>query len=151
MIIHGGELDAIAGKLYPYAFLELTSADASLFTRVNANKYRLPNAGAKTASADYAGVWCNVCKRETGTTNDDRCFIRSDGIIQLNFTTAYNSIADMLADIGTIQLAYPLATPTEISVDSVNWQSKYADNNLYCDTGDTEVEYRADIALALGQ
>ena len=48
------------------------------------------------------------------------------------------------------EVAYELATPTEIDVDSVNWQSKHADNNIYCDTGDTSCEYRADIALALG-
>lgn len=48
-----------------------------------------------------------------------------------------------------MEVLYDLATPISIDMNSVDWQSKYADNNFYCDTGDTSCEYRADIALAL--
>ena len=149
-----GSVNALTGEVEnKNKFLVLTSANASLITRTNANKYRVSQAGtgAKISGEDYTGVICNVCKPETGTTNDDRCFIRSDGVIQLNFTNSYNSVSEMLADVGDIQLCYEMEDPISIDMDSVDWQSKYADNNLYCDTGDTEVEYRADIALALGQ
>lgn len=46
-------------------------------------------------------------------------------------------------------IIYELATPTEISLDSVNWQTKLGDNNFYNDCGNTSVTYRQDISLAL--
>ena len=142
-----GQVNALTGEVESNnKFLVLTSANASLITRTNANKYRVSQAGtgAKISGADYAGVICNVCKPETGTTNDDRCFIRSDGIIQLNFTNSYNSVSEMLADVGDIQLCYEMEDPISIDMDSVDWQSKKGDNNLYCDTGDTTCEYYKD-------
>lgn len=148
-----GQVNALTGEVEnKNKFLVLTSANASLITRTNANKYRVSQAGtgAKISGEDYTGVICNVCKPETGTTNDDRCFIRGDGIIQLNFKNSYNSVSEMLADVGDIQLCYEMEEPISIDMDSVYWQSKYADNNFYNDCGNTSVTYRQDIDLALG-
>ena len=51
----------------------------------------------------------------------------------------------------TIQCSYVLPTPTEITglTPHSNISTLYGDNNFYADTGDTSVEYRADIDLAL--
>ena len=48
------------------------------------------------------------------------------------------------------EVAYELATPTEITgLTPHEIDTLYGDNNIYADTGTTEVEYRADIDLAL--
>ena len=61
------------------------------------------------------------------------------------------NVQGLISSLKGMEIVYELATPIETDMDSVDWQSKYGDNNIYCDTGDTECEYRADIALALGQ
>ena len=49
-----------------------------------------------------------------------------------------------------LEFAYPLATPTEITgLTPHEIDTLLGDNNFYADTGDTSVEYRADIDLAL--
>ena len=46
-----------------------------------------------------------------------------------------------------LQILYPLAEPIEIQLDSHTLNSLYGQNNLWADSGDTEVEYRADTKL----
>ena len=45
----------------------------------------------------------------------------------------------------TIQFLYPLATPTEISVEPVNVETREGINNIFANTGDTSVTYGAKI------
>ena len=44
-------------------------------------------------------------------------------------------------------IAYPLATPIEIQLTPQEVNSLLGANNIFADTGDTEVEYRADTKL----
>ena len=50
------------------------------------------------------------------------------------------------------EVAYELATPTVITgLTAHDFYTVLGDNDFYSDSGDTEVEYRADIALAMAQ
>lgn len=40
-----------------------------------------------------------------------------------------------------LDIVYELATPYEIQLDSINLQALLNENNIWCDTGDTEVKY----------
>jgi len=46
---------------------------------------------------------------------------------------------------------YPIATPTEISVDAVNLTAQDGVNNIFSDTGDTSVTYYVDINAIMSQ
>ena len=51
----------------------------------------------------------------------------------------------------TGQIVYELKTSSqsEYSLSPISLSTYYGDNNVWCDTGDTQIDYRADIALAL--
>ena len=58
-----------------------------------------------------------------------------------------------LEEIGAVAVL-PLRTSayTQITgLDEISLSTYLGDNNIWCDSGDSEVVYRADIALALGQ
>ena len=91
---------------------------------------------------------------DQSTWTDKTCQFQVDGsayskvIIRDDDYSSYTGAQFKEAVQGYI--IYELATPTEITLDSVNWQTKLGDNNFYSDCGDTDVTYRADIQLALG-
>ena len=177
MIIHGGELNATTGKLkithvlVPFSDCTWASVTSyqSNFDSTNGivslrfGKTAMTSAGyAQNVSNAYCNVFDNQKRSVWNNVNRLYEIGYSDGI---SFNILYSDIglSEWTSDATNTLNAFrasqlyqdgyfvlELATPTEISVDSVNWQSKYADNNLYCDTGDTNCEYRADIALALG-
>ena len=49
------------------------------------------------------------------------------------------------------QFVYELATPTTAQITPTEINSRYGVNNLWCDGGDTSVEYRADIDLYVAE
>ena len=57
--------------------------------------------------------------------------------------TSYESVADLVADFTNTPLVivYPLATPIDIQLDSITLQALLNENNIWCDTGDTEVKF----------
>ena len=57
--------------------------------------------------------------------------------------TSYESVADLVADFTNTPLVivYPLATPIDIQLDSTQLTALLNENNIWCDTGDTEVKY----------
>ena len=42
---------------------------------------------------------------------------------------------------GNAEIAYPLATPNEYTLSPISLSTYYGDNNVWCDTGDTELTY----------
>ena len=58
--------------------------------------------------------------------------------------------AQVATAVSGIKVLIQLATPISIDMDSVDWQTQLGDNNFWADEGDTSVEYRKDIGLALG-
>ena len=58
-------------------------------------------------------------------------------VMDLNYTdnTSFKN------SIQNVKLVYELATPIEIQLDSITLQALLNENNIWCDTGDTEVKY----------
>lgn len=60
------------------------------------------------------------------------------------FSTAYSDVADFNTRViqqGLLEIVYEYATPIEIQLDSITLQALLNENNIWCDTGDTEVKY----------
>ena len=58
--------------------------------------------------------------------------------------TSLDTVKAYFADL---VIVYPLETPIEIQLDSHTLNSLYGQNNIFADTGDCSVEYRADTKL----
>ena len=67
------------------------------------------------------------------------------------YDTDITSVSELLEAYGNDGISYPLATPETFTFDPVPIDSKLGANTIWSDSGDTEVTYRADIALALGE
>ena len=67
------------------------------------------------------------------------------------FDTDYSSAAEYKQGLNGVQFCYKLAEPIEIQLDSRTLNSLYGVNNLWADSGDTEVEYRADTKLYIAK
>lgn len=154
-----GSLNALTGEM------ESTSKKKMLnsltWTAVDMGTYTL--FVANLSDAVRSGVlelfgMCSTYKvmPDESTWTDKTCQFQLGGIydsskVIIRDDDYSSSTGEQFKEVVQGYIVYELATPTEITLDSVNWQTKLGDNNFYCDTGDTECEYRADIALALNQ
>ena len=63
--------------------------------------------------------------------------------------TRYSSASDFKTAMDGVILVYPLATPIILAIDPIDISTYYGSNNIWCDTGESAIQYRADIDLAL--
>lgn len=59
----------------------------------------------------------------------------------------YSTASDFMANCGDVQFVYPLATPLTYQLTPTQINSLLGENNVWSDTGETEVIYRADTSL----
>ena len=146
--IYGGTRDLTTDKAsVTYAILNLAVADMN-----NSDNYpgwrdcgvkALIGADKGSISGFYVSVG-NALGVNTNGSNDI-CFLPKASYGNMTQTEWNTNYPDLV-----IQIAVPLATPTEITgLTPHEIDTLYGDNNIYADTGTTEVEYRADIDLAL--
>ena len=114
-----------------------TAKTGSASTKVNAicSAYQVVTRNNKTGQPiNYSISASNV--------NGGRFFVLDD---------SYTTLEDFQEATKNYQLAYELATPIVVTgLDEISLSTYLGDNNIWCDTGDSEIVYRADIALALG-
>ena len=111
-------------------------------------------------SSLYGDGVCNIfttAHSASDVTSLSMTFGVNNGVIYINrlFDGAISGVTDVASwktwlTNNTCEVAYELATPTEITgLTPHEIDTLYGDNNIYADTGTTTVEYRADIDLAL--
>ena len=144
--LYGGERDLTTDKAsVTYALLELAVADMN-----NSDNYP----GWRDCGIKALGLETQFYNEKTNvgqgysvntTGSNDILFLPKNSynnMTQTDWQTNYPNLV--------IQIVVPLATPTEITgLTPHEIDTLYGDNNIYADTGNTEVEYRADIDLAL--
>lgn len=122
-------------------------------------KYRfrilpLPNASAPTSSAEIADIQCSMFKAVAA--NDT--WNGSEIGVSLNLSSGNAQLAvyaaDLYADAAAFTTAvtgqtllYPLATPTTFTVSGPDPETLLGDNNMWSNTGDISLKYRANTAL----
>ena len=153
--IYSGQVNALTGEVESKG----KTVDLGTLTwNIDSNRTGVFYANAiSDAVTDNCAMLCSAYKvdneKNPNTISDyELCSRSSYGgkrvFIKNTDYSGYTGAQVATALSGTI-LLYELATPISIDMDSVDWQSKYADNNFYNDCGDTSVTYRQDIALAL--
>ena len=85
----------------------------------------------------YAGMGNYTLRIENGTLT-----VRDDD---------YTSPSDLQTALSGQKLISELNTPIEIQLDSITLQALLNENNIWCDTGDTEVKYLLSVGEALRQ
>ena len=146
--IYGGTRDLTTDKAsVTYALLNLAVADMN-----NADSYpgwknsgimQYVTTGDTVLNDEKTNVGTGYGYNTTGTK--DIVYLPKSLYNNMTQTQWKTNYPDLV-----IQIAVPLATPTEITgLTPHEIDTLYGDNNIYADTGTTAVEYRADIDLAL--
>ena len=145
--VYGGKLDVLTGKLT--VDMAMPSLDAGTVYRDNGTyKIWMVKNLPRSVSVSGGRAISNITKtfgNVSSTALETRIQLPSgtQQILFASIPTGFN-IAD-------VQVAYELATPIEIQLDPHEINTLLGVNNIWADTGDTEVEYRADTKLYINK
>lgn len=155
--VYGGKLDVLSGELTVDRAKRVLNGSETWSVIAYQNHYRaftpsvsdiepvtLSNEKTKAVCDTFgSGSWNNVYLG-LSVVGQNGSYL-GFGLDALGITTVDGTKA-WLAD-NPITIAYPLATPIEIQLSANQINSLYGVNNIWADSGDTEVEYRADTKL----
>ena len=98
------------------------------------------------SNSQLANIICDKLETITKAQQGSRTFVISgsdadshDFMVNVG-ANSYNDMIDWL-NANPITVAYELATPIEIPLGGINLLTQQGVNNIFCDTGDTTVEY----------
>ena len=156
--VYGGTLDVTKGELVVNKAM-VTVDPTMLIARQNGQTnyyFNLVLPYVNRTAVVESGTICNILKSGNFSGNQgiwrgnmDACCIR-DG--NMSF---YTDVTKGMASANALQrlvdnratVVYPIATPITYHLTPQEITSLLGTNNLWADTGDTEVEYRADAKL----
>jgi hypothetical protein len=138
--VYGGTLNVTTGKLrVTYGMYVFTGLENWTWNSDNSFWYC-----SKTGDSHKSGgnrLTSNGIVVSLIGTQNIRCYKNSNPDY-IDSTTDMHTIFPSGA-----QLVYELATPIEVDLTPTEVKTLLGDNNIYCDTGDVAVNYRADIGL----
>lgn len=149
--VYGGKLDVLSGELVvDRASVDLGTLD---WARSSERFYSLLSPVAKP-SGNY-NVPVNAVCSAYKNLSQNAVYAKNIGIAIQSlagnslyvYDPKYTDASAFKSAMNGVQLCYELATPLEIQLDAHTLNSLYGVNNIWADTGDTEVEYRADTKL----
>ena len=154
--IYGGERDLTTDKATSYGYLyDLGSNNWNADANRSGVFYSNVSASGREASSDVLGCECfDVMNINVSTSQDNYISGKPSyggAIIFIRCTDfAGYTGAQVKEALTGLKACLKTATPTEITgLTSHDISTMLGDNNFYADIGNTAVEYRADIQLAL--
>ena len=151
--VYGGHLDVISGKLVvDMAMVDLGTLSYGYDSVHKWFVVRKSDAkGSKTDRVNANVISDTYTVYPRNTLADDLTIDNAIGLTSSSFLIVrnlnYTNTSDFITAMNGHQLVYELATPLTIQLDSHAINSLYGVNNIFADTGDCEVEYRADTKL----
>lgn len=151
--VYGGELDVTTGELtVTHAIIDLGTLNwgySSLYQRFYATISAIKSfASGSTLPNMYCSAYTLVTAnaQEGDVTLDDTISQASKAISVRDLR--YTDPATFKTAVSGVKVVYELATPVSYELDPVtDIVTLLGQNNIWSDTGDTDVTYRADIAL----
>lgn len=154
--VYGGTLDLVSGLLtVTMASVDLGTLAWTSATTGTADVYRMRSTGINASvrrpagSTDAADVICSSFKTVTASETyrlTQGVAVDGNGNIQV-YDEEYNTASDAAAfktAMAGVQLVYELAAPQTCQLAPREVDSLLGVNNLWCDTGELRIEYRAD-------
>lgn len=152
--VYGGEYDWKTGKLsVKSAAVKISDLSWGYVSSVNYFMATMPT-DAKTSSDDYI---CEIFKT-IGYANDTTMMDAATGVLArasekwLAKDTRYTTVDAFVSANGNHNISYELTTPIEIQLTPQQMPELLKGvNNVWCDTGETEMVYIADNQLYIDQ
>ena len=144
--VYGGKLDVLRGVLRVEMIKETFSGDLPSVSW-NASKYARLAFSHTADTTKYLSNLCNEYKiSNSGATGTLQL---ASGVVARAWDNRFvdaDTMKSILNDT-PIEYCYYLAEPIKIQLTPTEVRSLLGANNIFADTGDTEVEYRADTKL----
>ena len=144
--VYGGYVDVLSGKL----IVEMLSVtiDSSKITRDTATRFHV----AKSYIGDFLTSGYSAMNKFRLKTSSDGynasgTYFMDTNNLQMNAYRAFDTKAEFVEEYGELQFVFTLATPIEIQLDARTINSLLGQNNIFADTGDVNMTYRADSEL----
>ena len=138
--VYGGELKTDGTLTESYAVLSLAVADMNNTESypgwTNSGIRQYVSAGDVVLNDEITSVGQGYGYNTTGTK--DIIYLPKSLYNNMTQTQWQTDYPDLV-----IQIAVPLATPNEYSLSPISLSTYYGDNNVWCDTGDTQIDYRS--------
>lgn len=147
LTVYGGESEIVRGKLK----VDRAMVDLGTLTWTYIGKFYAPLDGAKIPAtqqtvpdimclcyfaSNYHSLVNAIVDKAIGIDPNGNAYVRD---------SAYSNAAAFKAAMSGVQLVYELATPQTYQLTPQEVRTFLGQNNIWADTGDTEVVYRADI------
>lgn len=152
--VYGGTLDVTSGVLTAdYAIAEYDGSSDESWVVIDADTrayIAVPDIKTPPTNQTLMGILSNEYKEGVyyNYQSQKPMICARSNITQINvFDTRITSSTDWKAFLAAnpLQVIYPLATPVEYTLTPTEVQLLLGENNVWADTGDTTVTYKADI------
>jgi hypothetical protein len=152
--VYGGTLDVLSGELViDRAMVDLGTLTWSK-TSTTSGKWRFQATKSDITIATRGGVIPNmICEIYKAVSPDDT-YVGVTGISNnINIHNVFicdlsiSEVSDLVNVINGKKVVYPLATPITVQLTPHEVTALLGSNNVWADTGDSAVEYRADPTL----
>jgi hypothetical protein len=148
--VYGGTLDVTTGKL-TVTHKKYTCTSVDEVGAVNNSRYAYSHTDKPSdmIARNYAKAYCDKYQNVTSAAsraNGTFC-INNGYILFVNDAFTSVSAANTLIASQEPEVVYPLATPIEVNLTPTEVRTLLGANNIWSDTGDATVTYRADTGL----
>ena len=154
--IYSGVIDVINGKLtINKAVIDLDTVNWIMETDYTVNRFNaeIPNIRSLN-TPPYTDIVCSIYKSSNApisTPNTANLAIAHIGRSVYISDANYSSASAFKTAMNGVQLLYPLAEPITIQLDHHEVTALLGSNNVWADTGDSTVTYRADPTLYISR
>ena len=147
--IYGAYVDVTGGELVvDRAYGVLNNPDKWFETSETVNfRYSVPFDSRKIYDDSYSGLTCSYVPCLYGAEPYGRWNSASGTYFCIKSSTLTLDQVKADAEAGKISIVYELAEPIHYPLAPIEIKTLLGQNNIWADTGDTEVEYRADTTL----
>ena len=144
--VYGGKLDVLSGEgKVTYGVVDLgslrweqTDTERHIFRTSELTNHKLVS-GINVLCSGYTPVSASLFAANMA---DKTCKTNSSNSMMLYVRdTSYASTVDFKAGVAGILVVYEFAAPTDFTATPQTVSTLYGQNNIWADTGDTEVEY----------
>lgn len=156
--VYGGMLDVTTGVLtVTHGYVDLGTLNWTSVSGNNyANFYTSDLSSLIAYNASSPTLICTNYKAEannTASASDDKyIWINTQKTVRIKDTSKSSMTAsDFKSAMSGVYLVYELATPTTVTLTPTEVKSLLGQNNIFADSGDVDVTYRASASLVIEQ
>ena len=156
--VYGGTLDATTGVLtVDRAMLDMGAQELvwSKTTNFDSSHWRFYTGSIKTVLAvpESNSIKTSAdCSQYSAAAANNAYLNSPNGVFTVDtsgnvsvYDERYNDASDFKTAMSGVQFVYPLATPQVYQLSATEIKTLLGNNNVWADTGDSTVQYRADI------